>query len=117
MSSVATEAAFTKDGFYNDFFKMLGYFYGNIEGLWVSFGPTVKEAVSRALKEMSSRRLPRRRQPLRLHQQLLRQQQGRMVPGPAPPTSIPRLRPVKVPKLAPCSEQRLISQAAAAGEK
>ena len=31
--SVATEPDFTKDGFYNDFFKMLGYFYGDIAGL------------------------------------------------------------------------------------
>ena len=31
--SVATEPDFTKDGFYNKFFKMLGYFYGDIAGL------------------------------------------------------------------------------------
>ena len=32
-SSVATEPDFTVDGFNNDFFKMLGYFYGDIRGL------------------------------------------------------------------------------------
>ena len=32
-SSVATEPDFTEDGFYNDFSKMLGYFYGDIVGL------------------------------------------------------------------------------------
>ena len=32
-SSVATEPDFTKDGFYNDFLKMLGYFHGDIVGL------------------------------------------------------------------------------------
>ena len=31
-STVATETDFTEDGFYNDFFKMLGYFYGDIVG-------------------------------------------------------------------------------------
>ena len=58
-------------------------------------------------------------QALRLHQQLLRQQQGRMVCS--PPTSLPRLLPVRVLKLAParalCHERRLLSQAAAADEK
>ena len=32
-SSVATEPGFSEDGFYNDFSKMLGYFYGDIVGL------------------------------------------------------------------------------------
>ena len=32
-SKVATEPDFTEDGFYNDFSKMLGYFYGDIVGL------------------------------------------------------------------------------------
>ena len=32
-STVATEPDFTEDGFYNDFSKMLGYFYGDIVGL------------------------------------------------------------------------------------
>ena len=32
-SSVATEPDFSKDGFYNDFSKMLGYFYGDILSL------------------------------------------------------------------------------------
>ena len=49
-------------------------------------------------KEMSSTRLPRLRRPLRRHQPLPRQQHGRMVP--APSTSLPRLLPVRVPKLA-----------------
>ena len=101
------------------FFQNAGLLLWRHRGLgrcvWASFGPTLKEAVSKALREMSSTRLPRRRQPLRRHQQLLRQQQWRMVP--APPTSIPRLRPVRMLKLAPCRERRLLSQAAAAYEK
>ena len=37
---------FTKDGFYNDFFKMLGYFSGDIVGrlegcIWASYGQTL----------------------------------------------------------------------------
>ena len=32
-SSVATEPDFTENGVYNDFFKMLGYFFGDIVGL------------------------------------------------------------------------------------
>ena len=32
-SSVEMEPDFTEDGFYNDFSKMLGYFYGDIVGL------------------------------------------------------------------------------------
>ena len=67
-------------------------------------------------KEMSSTRLRRRSR----HQPLLRQQPGRMVP--APPTSLPRLRPVSVLKLAPmrparapCRARRLLSQAAGRG--
>ena len=32
-STVATEPDFTQDGFYNNFSKMLGYFYGDIMGL------------------------------------------------------------------------------------
>ena len=50
-SSVATEPGFSEDGFYNDFSKMLGYFYGDIVGLegasgpmiWASFGPALQE--------------------------------------------------------------------------
>ena len=33
VSSVSTEPDFTKDRFYIDFFKLLGYFYDNIVGL------------------------------------------------------------------------------------
>ena len=32
-SSIPMEPNFTEDGFYNDFFKMLGYFYGDNLGL------------------------------------------------------------------------------------
>ena len=67
-------------------------------------------------KEMSPTRQRRRRR----RQPLLRQQPGRMVP--APPTSLPRLRPVSVLKLAPmrparapCRARRLLSQAAGRG--
>ena len=69
-------------------------------------------------QEISSTTQPVRRS-LLLHQPLLRQQPGRMVT--APPTSLPRLRPVRVPKLAPailrqvrapCRARRLLSQAA-----
>ena len=73
-------------------------------------------------KEMSSTRLRRRRWSLRWHQPLLRQHPGRMVT--APPTSLPRLRTVRVPKLAPaiqrpvrapCRALRLLSQDAGRG--
>ena len=76
-------------------------------------------AADASSKEMSSTRLHRRRR----RQPLLRQQPGRMVP--APPTSLPRLRPVRVLKLAPailrpvrapCRASRLLSLAAAAVE-
>ena len=53
-SSVATEPGFTEDGFYNDFSKMLGFFYGcyatmllhrGLAGcIWASFGPALQEA-------------------------------------------------------------------------
>ena len=75
------------------------------------------QAGGESAKEMSSTRLRRCRRP----QLLLRQQPGRMVP--AQPTGLPCLKPVRVPKLAPailarapCSTQRLLSQAAAADE-
>ena len=58
----------------------------------------------------------RRSQPLRRHQQLLRQQKGEWC-LPRRRASHTRLRQVRVPKLAPCHEQRLVSQAAAADEK
>ena len=72
-------------------------------------------------KEMSSSRLRRHRR----NQPLLRQQPGRMAP--APLRRLPRLRPVRVPKLvqaiqrparAPCRARQLLSrQAATADEK
>ena len=59
---------------YNDFFKMLGYFYGDIVGLEVASGLPAGGA---SAMEMSSSTLRRRRR----HQPLLRQQPGRMVPA------------------------------------
>ena len=102
-STVATEPDFTdshRDRFYNDFSKMLAQ---GIVGLLLSCSMATSWAWRMHLgfvrtspaKEMSSTRL---RQGHR-HQPLLRQQQGRMVP--APPTSLPRLPPLRVPKLAP----------------
>ena len=121
MSSVATEPDFTEDGFYIDFHKMLGYVYGDIVGF---------EGASVLRSDQPCRR--------------------RIIKGdefnktaPAPPASaapapaagengtrplrsLPRLRPVRVPKLAPailrparapCLSRRLLSQAAAADEK
>ena len=76
------------------------HFYGDIVGLEGESELRSDQPCRRAsAKEMSSTRLPRRRQPLRRHQPVLRQQPGRMVP--APPTSLARLRPARVPKLAP----------------
>ena len=46
-STVATEPDFTEEGFYNDFYKMLGFFYCDIVlggCIWVSFGPARQEA-------------------------------------------------------------------------
>ena len=62
MSSVATELDFTKDGFYIDFPKMLGYIYGDIKGseahlCFVRTSP----AGGVSSKEMSSSRLRRHR--------------------------------------------------------
>ena len=39
----ATEPDFIEDGFYIDFSKILGYFYGDIV-VRVSFGPALQEA-------------------------------------------------------------------------
>ena len=58
-SSVATEPDFTEDAFYNDFFKMQGYLH--LGFVWTS------PVGGASAKEMSSTRLPRRRQPLLSH--------------------------------------------------
>jgi len=97
--------------------KIMGYFYGDIVGL---------EGASGLRSDLPGRRRRRsvqqRRRSLRRHQPLLRQQPGRIVT--APPTSLPRLWPVRVPKLAtailrpvraPCRARRLLSQAAGRG--
>ena len=77
VSTVATEPDFTEDGFYNDFFKMLGYFYGDIVGLEGASGLRLDQPCRRRVsKGDESTRLRRRRR----HQPLLRQQPGRMVP-------------------------------------
>ena len=64
-----------------------------------SFGPAVQEPARRRSSKGDEFNKAARRQPLRRHRPFLRQQPGTMVP--APPTSLPRLRPVRVPKLAP----------------
>ena len=121
MSSVATKPDFTKDGFYNDFSKKLGYFNAKIMGsvgalCFVRTSP----AGGASSKEMSSTRLCWR---CRRHP-LLRQQQERMVP--TPQTSLPRLwqmraggwsrRSCALRLRAPCRASRLgiLSRAAAA---
>ena len=66
-SSVATEPDFTEDGFYNDYFKLLGYFYGDIVGL---------EGVSGLRSDQPCRRRVSKEARLRRrhgHQPLLRQ--------------------------------------------
>ena len=105
---------------------MLGYSMATLWAWRVHLGFVLTSPAGGAsAKEMNSTRLLRRRQPLRLHQQLLLKQPQRMVP--APPTSLPRLLPVRLLKLAlailrlaralPCHALRLLSQAAAADEK
>ena len=49
--SVATEPAFTEDGFYNDFFKMLGHFYGNIVGLESASGLCLDQPCRRCVSQ------------------------------------------------------------------
>ena len=117
-SSIATDSP--KTDFTTIFSKCLATFMATSCAWRVHLGFVRTSPVGGAsAKEMSSTRLHRRRRPLRLHQHLLRQQQGRMVC--TQQTSLPRLRPVRVPKLAParapCRERRLLSQAAAADEK
>ena len=134
-STVATEPDFTdshRDRFYNDFSKMLAQ---GIVGLLLSCSMATSWAWRMHLgfvrtspaKEMSSTRL---RQGHR-HQPLLRQQPGRMVP--APPTSLPRLpplrqlegaeagtgdpAPVDSASRAPCAALRLVTSQAAAAVK
>ena len=121
-SSVATEPDFTEDGFDDDFFKMLGYFYGDIVGL---------EDVSGLRSDQSCRRRVSK------GDELNKAAPAPPAPPPAPAapapaagengaTSLPRLRPVRVPKLAPAilrparapyRERRLLSQAAATDER
>ena len=94
---------------------MLGFFYGDIVGLHLGFVRT-SPAGGASAKDVSLTRLRQRSR----HQQLLRQQQGRMVPS--QPMSLTCLLPVRVLKLAPailrparapCSARRLPSQATA----
>ena len=74
---------------------MLGYFNGDIVCLEGASGLRSDQPCRRRVDKGDefSTRLRRRRR----HQPLLRQQPGRMVP--APLTSFPRLRQVRVPKL------------------
>ena len=97
--SVATGTDFNEDGFYIVLSK---YWATSMATSWawrvhLCFVLT-SPAGGASSKEMSSTRLRRRR--CRRLQPLLRQQPGRMVPA---PTSLPRLRPVRVPKLASCA--------------
>ena len=112
MSSVATEPDFTEDGFYIDFPKMLGYVYCNIVGF--------KGASVLRSDQPCRRRVIKGDEFIKTAPAppLLRR-------APAPLKSLPRLRPVRVPKLASailrpamalCRARRLLSQAAAADE-
>ena len=96
---------------------MLGYSYSYIVGLEGASELRSDQPCRRSISKGDEfNKAALRRQPLHWNQQLLHQQQGRMVL--APPTIIPRLRPVRVPKLAqasaPSLEWRLLSQSAAA---
>ena len=70
--------------------QLLGFFYGYIVGLEGACGLRSDQPWRRRVSKGDEfNKLHRRRR----SQPLLRQQQGRMVP--APPTSLPRLRPVR----------------------
>ena len=119
VSSVVTEPDFTKDGFYNYFSKMLSYFCGDIvglEGLGASVLRLDQPCRRCVIKGDEFNRRLRRRS---WRQQLLRQQQGRIVP--AQLTSLSRLQQVRMPNLeqeillptrAQCCARLLLSQAA-----
>ena len=101
-STDATELDFTEDGFYSDFSKMLGFFYGDIVGLEAASGFRSDQRVG------DRRSFQQRSRSLHQHQQLLRQQQGRMVTS--QPTSLPRLRP-RPPASKPGSRQWMKNKA------
>ena len=122
--SSTTGPDFTKDGFYNKFSKMLGYFYGDIVGLEGASGLRSDQPCRRRVGKGDEFNKTAPAPPAPTAPEPLRQQPGRMVP--APLTSFPRLRQVRVPKLAPailrparalCRARRLPSQAATADEK
>ena len=119
------EPDFTEDGFYNNFSKMLGYFYSNIVGLEGASGLRSDQPCRRRVgkgddfnKTAPASPAPAARAP------------AAGVPDPL--TSFPRLQQVSVPIPTPpaapasailrpvreqCSARRLPSQAAAADEK
>ena len=79
---------------------MLGYFYGDIVGF--------EEGASRLRSDRQCKRSVSK------GYRFNKAAQAQQAPS---RTSIPRLLPVRVLKLAPCHERRLLSQAAAADEK
>ena len=102
MSSVATEPDFTEDGFYIDFSKMpvLGYVFGDIVGFeGASLLRSDQPCRRRVIKEdefiMTAPAPPASAAPA----QAAGDTAGRMAPSPL--KSLPRLRPVRVPKLSP----------------
>ena len=100
MSSVATEPDFTEYGFYIDFSKLLGYVYGDIVGFeGASLLRSDQPCRRRVIKEdefiMTAPAPPASAAPA----QAAGDTAGRMAPSPL--KSLPRLRPVRVPKLSP----------------
>ena len=98
-SSVATEPDFTEDGFYNDFSKMLGYFYGDIVGLEGASGlrsdQPCRRRVSKGDEFNKAASAPPAPPPAPAAPAPTAGENGAR-----PQTFLPRLLPVRVPKLA-----------------
>ena len=111
-STVATEPDFTKDGFYDEFSKLLGFFYHDIVGLEGSSGLRSDQPCRRRVGKGDE-----------FNKAVPAPPPAPAAPAPAaewcqsdePPTSVsvPKLAPAILrPARAPCRARRLPSQAA-----
>ena len=88
----STVADFTEDGFYNDFSKMLGFFYGNIVGLEGTSGLSSDQPCRRRVSNLKGDEFNKAAPappPLCRHQPLLRQQPDKNGARPADETPTP----------------------------